>query len=246
MAQTVTRAQIRSRARLFADMRPDGDSEFISNADANDLINARAAEFWDRLVALRGESYFETINTSLPTVANTATIQLPADFLSLLSFDLAWSSARIEAVGKLENIADRYKYNEISFAEGEAKAFRIRGNGANTTYLEIFPTPTTAVNTVIRYVPSFTALATNHSADLSTFDGYNGWDKAIALGVAADMRLAAGLDNSGVLEMLSAELERMDLAAAERSANHPTRVRDVFPEGSPYDSDWMNMRTPAT
>ncbi len=227
-------------------MRPDGASEFISDADANDLINSRAAEFWDRLVALRGESRFETVNTSLPTVADTATITLPSDFLDLLSFDLAWGASRLEAVGKLENIADRYKYNEIRFAEGAPKAFRIRGNGTNTTLLELFPTPTSAVNTVIRYIPSFTPLATNNSADSSTFDGFNGWDKAVALGVAVDMRVIAGLDAGEVSGLLQNELARIDLAAAERSANHPTRIRDVSPEGSPYDPDWMQMRTPAT
>ncbi len=246
MAQTVTRAAIRNRARLFADARPGGDSEQVSDADANDLINARAAEFWDRLVALRGESHFETVNTSLPTVANTATITLPTDFLDLLAFDLAWTSARLEAVGKLENIADRYKYNEVSFAEGGPKAFRIRGNGTNTTLLELFPTPTSAVNTVIRYIPSFTPLSTTNSADNTTFDGYNGWDKAIALGVAVDMRVILGLDASELSGMLTNELARIDLAASERSANHPTRVRDVHPEGMPYDSDWMMMRTPAS
>lgn len=242
----VTRATIRANARLFADMRPDGSNEFVSDAEANGLINLRAAELWDRLIALRGGEAFEAVNTSLPTVAGTATIQLPSDFYHLLSFDLAWASTRIEPVGQLSSIADRYRYNDIPWAEGEGKAFRVRGNGTNTTFLELFPTPTANTNTSIRYVRAFAPIVTNVAGDVTEIDTFNGWDRAVALGVATDMRAIAGLDGREVAGMYAAELQRIDQAVTERVESHPTRIRDVYPEGNWLQDDWMRIRTPAS
>jgi hypothetical protein len=242
---TVTRATIRGNARLFADQRPDGTNEAITDAEANGLVNLRVAELWDRLIALRGGEAFEAVNTALPTVANTATITLPTDFYQLLAFDLAWSATRLEPVGQLPSIADRYRYADIPWAEGEAKAFRQRGSG-NSSFLEIFPTPTTAVNTAIRYITAFTPLATNNSADSTALETFNGWDRAVSLGVAADMRVISGLDSADVLRLYMADLERIDTLITERSASHPQRIRDVYPEGSLVTDDWMRLRTPAS
>jgi hypothetical protein len=244
VAALVTRSALRDKARLYADMRPGGTSEFLTNIEVNGLINGACAELWDRLVALRGHDYFETVNTSLPTVAGTATITLPADFYQLLAFDLAWASDRLEPVGAMQNIADRYQFNGVAWAEGAPKAFRVRGSAAGTQLLELFPTPTTAVNTAIRYVPSFTPIDTGTGGDVATIDGINGWDKSVALRVAIEMRMVAGLSTADLARLYEAELERVDSIATERAASYPARVRDVS-EGW-NGEDWMQLRVPAS
>jgi hypothetical protein len=225
VARTVTRAQLRKMARLYADQRPGGGSTFVTDEEYNDLLNLAAPELYDRIIAASGPDYFEEEDTSITTVAGTASYSLPATFYQLNACDLRWSVSplRLEPVSELEHSADRYKYNSCEWGESSPKVQRIR-----KSLIEFFPTPTGAVTVVLRYVPTCPALTT----DTSTLDGVNGWDKLIALRVAIEARAIEKVAAGDLRGLYEAELERIDQMAADRAAASAPKVRDVNPEGT--------------
>lgn len=223
MARTVTLAQLRSLALLYADERPGGASTFITTTEANQLVNLALTELYDLLVAARGHEYYETTTEAVSTTAGSATANLPSDFYELLALHLKWSATDIEPIDALEDIADRHRLvNWGTWSQWSPKAFRIRG-----TVIEFFPTPSTTTVLQIRYVPVFTDLA----MDASTFDGVNGWEKLVALRAAIEMR-AINRQPGGELERLyERERDRVEALAADRASATPKRIRDANPEG---------------
>ena len=226
MARSTNRAKIRERARLYSDQP---DTGVITDAKANLLINDARAELYDMLVALAGPEYFQTVSTAITTVAGTATYALPADFYDSAGFFLNWGTDRIEPVGKLTSVADLYRFNGISFDEWGSKAFFLR-----PAHIEIFPTPTSAVATILRYIPACPEL----TDDSTTFDGYNGWDRLVALRVAVEMRIIAGLSSGELAGLYEQEKQRVTDMATERVQNEPKRIRDVGPENDANDWPW--------
>jgi len=240
VASSVTRGEVRALARLYADERPGGSEAFISDADCNTLINGALKEFYDLLVAARGHEFYETEDTSVTTANGTATYSLPADFYQLLSVDLRWAADRLEPVGALASVADRYRYvsSGVSWGESAPKAFRQRG-----ALIELFPTPTSAVTVVLRYVPVCPELTADSGAN-GSFDGVNGWERLIALRVACEMRTIAGQPASWLNGMYERERERVEELASQRAASHPATIRDVNPEGSSLDAWWRDLPPP--
>lgn len=239
MARSVTLAILRKNARLYADQR---GRKFVEDDEANRLINLALAELYDRLLAAQGHEYYEATSTSITTADGTAAYNLPSGFYRMLGFDLNWGTDRLEPVPALASIADRARFNGMGWGEFTPKAFRIRGAQltGEPAVLELFPTPTSAVATVLRYVPAFTDLAN----DSATFDGVNGWDRAVALRVAIEMRAIAGLESASIQRLYEAELQRIDELAADRAATHAPTIRDVSPEGNFFD-DWYRRLPPA-
>lgn len=228
MARSVTRAVIRANARLYADQRPGGGSTFIDDDDYNRLINLALPELYDRLLAARGHEYYETESTAITTANGTATYSLPTDFYQMLSVDLRYGT-RLEPVPTLEHVADRYRFNDAPWDEGCSKAYRIRA-----ALIEFFPTPTSAVPVVLRYVPRCPEL-TQDSGTAGTFDGVNGWDRAVALRVAIEARAIEKVSASDLMVLYQGELQRIDEMAADRAASSAARIRDVSPEGGSAD-----------
>ncbi len=245
MARTVTLATLRKNARLYADQR---GRKFVEDDEANRLVNLALAELYDRLVAAQGHEYYELelaapSAEAIETESGTATYALPTGVYRVLGFDLNWGTDRLESVPALASIADRSRFNGVGWGEFTPKAFRIRGAqppGAPMT-LELFPTPTSAVAAILRYVPAFTDLAN----DTATFDGVNGWDRAVALRVALEMRAIAGLESTTIQGLYDRELQRIDELAADRAATHAPTIRDVSPEGSGFADDWYRHLPPA-
>ena len=238
MARSVTRARIRENARLYADQRPGGGSSFVTDPEYNRLINLALAELYDRLVAARGQEYYEKEDTSLTTANGTAAYNLPTDFYQLLSVDLTWGT-RLEPVPALEHVADRSKFNDAPWDEGCSKAFRLRSpvtptDPSSAHRIQFFPTPTSAVPVVLRYVPTSPEL-TQDAGVGGSWDGVNGWDRAVALRVAIEARAIEKVSASDLMTLYQAELDRIDEMAADRVASVAQRVRDVNPDGFPTD-----------
>lgn len=86
----VTLAQLRADARRHADMV---NSTFCSDADFNDYINTGIAELYGRLVAARGQGYYQK-EASYTTVGGQPLYALPADFWQLVSVEIKDGSYR--------------------------------------------------------------------------------------------------------------------------------------------------------
>ena len=92
MASSVTLAQLRTDARLYADQRlPTSGQPFISETELTRLVNGKVRELYDMLVSARGADYYAT-EATIAIVAGTSRYDLPSDFYELASVTLEWST----------------------------------------------------------------------------------------------------------------------------------------------------------
>lgn len=229
----VNRAYLRNLARLYANERPGGSSAFVVDSDAaanaislDSIINLKIASFYDLLVQARGhENYAQ--DTSISTIAGTATYQLPTDCYQVLSIHLEWSPQQFEIVNAT-SVRERIDFqNWVYWARNSPKAYRLRGTQqiAGQT-LEFFPTPSSIVTARIRYIPEFQPLVN----DTDTFDSVNNWEALIAIAAAIDLKTFAEKDLGPLPGLLAKEEDRVRTLADQRSTGEAAQVVDVQPD----------------
>jgi hypothetical protein len=213
---------MRLDARLYADQRPGTSSTFVTDTELTRLVNLKVKELYDLLVEARGLGYYASTST-LAIVGATASYNLPSDFYQLDSVTLEWGTRDHELVDKVQTNRSRAWYtNGPTWSRWSPKGYRLM---AST--IEFLPTPASAVTCRLRYVPTCTTL----TADADTFDGVNGWEKLIALGVAFEL---LGIDKRSptpALQQAYAEqMARIVSLKDERDAEGQKEVIDVLPE----------------
>jgi hypothetical protein len=232
---TVTLTQLQADALLYCDQRPGGSTSHINTTELTRLINQAAKEFYDLLVASRGQEYFIT-STTLAVVAATASYALPAAFYELSSVTLEWSTTDHEIVRPLAALADRADYTPPTvWNRYSAKGYRLRGSQTAAMQLEFVPTPTSAVTARVQYIPVMTELV----AGGDTINVANGWDKLITLKAALEILSIKGStkQRATIRELFDEQLERVTAMAPDQDANEPGRIRDVQRSG-----DYMGDR----
>lgn len=221
MARTVTLAQLKTRARLFADQRVHSSSSdtYVSDTELTGLINERLAQLHDLFVAARGDDYDGTVDeTTITLGGGVARYDLPADFYQLLSAELVWASKEREPLRHITSHPDTSQYSRQTWDKWSPKGFRIRGG-----QIQIYPAPTSTVNLEIQYAPAFQDLV----GDSDTYDGVNGWERAVTLGAAIDL-VTIARDKPGNLPALYQEqIERIEAMVDDRQAQDPDTIRDV-------------------
>ncbi len=229
---TITRAQIRARARLHADFPNTDQGKLDSELDL--LIDDACAEYYDLLVAIRGPGYFESADT-ISLVAGTKEYDLPEDFYQLRTVVLEWGNDEHEPLRALAERETTTYTNLAQWDQWSDKGFVIRGtqDGANT--IAFYPTPRTTATVRVRYVPTYRAF----TDDAETIDCVNAWWKLVVVVVAKEFRGLLGLP-TGHLETLEAkQLQRVQEMATERLQDEPARILDVSPETS---NSWFPRR----
>lgn len=68
-------------------------------------------------------------------------------------------------------------------------------------------------------------------ADTDTFDGVNGWEDLVSLGMALRMHGIQETDGSQLAALYREAKEHIETMAHERTAGLSAQVLDVFPEG---------------
>lgn len=136
---TVSLSTLRTRARRRADME---SSSFISNAEANDMINEAYQELYDMLVEAFENYYFKDQNVNL--VPGTTNYALATDFYKLISMNYL-NGTRYETV---------FPFNEL-----ERNASLVLSNNVP------------AGSMLIRYVPQPTLLVADGDT-IETFNGW--------------------------------------------------------------------------
>jgi hypothetical protein len=221
VASNVTLAQLRLDARLYADQRPGSSTSFITESELTGLVNRKIRELYDMLVAARGSDYYATEST-IAIVSGTSRYSLPADFYELSSITLEWTSNDHELMFPVGSVRERIHYEGVlpqnCWSRYSPKGYRLRA-----AQIEFLPVPTGDVTARLQYVPVFTAL----SADGDTFDGINGWEKMVALGVAMEMREIEKRPSSTLANMYGEQLARIEAMKSERDAEAPLEVVDV-------------------
>lgn len=222
MARTVTLAQLRADARLYADQRvhSSSGSTFVSDTELTRLINLQLAELHELLVSARGDDYDGRISEATSTLApGVSRYDLPLDFFQLLSAELLWSEHDRELLRHISTNPDTTRYqNSGAWDRWALKGYRLRG-----AYIRIYPTPRSAVDLYLRYAPHFVDLA----GDSDTYDGVNGWEKLVALGAAIELRTIEGRPLGSLQSLYDAQKARIEAMVDERQATDPIHIRDV-------------------
>jgi hypothetical protein len=238
----VNRAYLRNLTRLYADGRPSGANAFVIDSDTtanavslDSIINLKLASFYDLLVAARGQERYITDATiamgpGLGVSGSSSIYALPADFYELVTIHLQWQVNDLELMKPttqrervtLQNWNYWSRYNE--------KGYRMKGTQVpGTAAIEFFPTPSSTVTAILRYIPAFAPL----TDDMTTFDSVNGWENLIALAAAIDYQAIARKVTAGLDALYQTELTRITGLANQRDAGYAEQVTDVMP-------DWDN------
>jgi len=245
---SVTRQFLRNLTRLYADGRPGGANAFVVDSDAttdavslDTIVNLKLASFYDLLVQAHGHDYYAQ-DATIAIVPGTPTYSLSAltpPFYQLLTAHLNWGPLDNEPLGDVSQLERLAYLNWTQWSRWAPKAYRLRGTqGASAQTFELFPTPSVAVNMIIRYVPAFQAL----TDDVSTFDSVNGWENLIALAAAIDYRAIAEKPNADLMTLYNTELSRVQGLADKRSANTAPQVVNVNPEFRTMAGEFLGDR----
>lgn len=221
MASSVTLAQLRLDARLYADQRPGSSNTFISETELTRLVNLKARELYDLLVEARGADYYANEGT-IAIVSGTSRYSLPADFYQLSSVTLEWASQDFELMFPIGSTRERNNFQNWQGYEQNWTRYSRKGYKLRASQIEFLPEPRTDVTCRLQYVPVFTALV----ADGDTFDGINGWEKMLALGVAIEMRAIEKRSASDLASLYGEQLARVEALKTERDAEAPKEIVD--------------------
>ena len=219
MASSVTLSQLRTDARLYADQRPGGANTFINDSELTRLINIKARELYDLLVDARGSAYYAT-EATLAIVGGTSRYDLPSDFYQLDSVTLEWSDQDHELMFPVGSTRLRIAYESTwhKWSRYDAKAYRLRAS-----QIEVLPVPSSDVTCRLQYVPVYVDMV----ADDDTFDGVNGWEKMLTLGVAIEMLAIDKRTNGTLANAYGEQLARINDMKTERDAEAPKQIVDV-------------------
>lgn len=157
---SISLSTLRTRIRVLGSY---ANSRIFTDAVLTVFVNEAIGEYRD-LLDERWEGYHDKTGT-VSTVANTATVAVPADFLKARAVDRL-DDGRYMPLTKIQ-IRQTYAYEGV-----RDKPLAYMQVGAN---LELFPTPNAVYTLRLRYVPAMTAL----SADVDTIDVPNGWEDFI-------------------------------------------------------------------
>jgi hypothetical protein len=211
---------LRTDARLFADKRPGSDTSFVTETELTRLVNLKTRELYDMLIEARGSDYYANEST-VAIVAGTTRYPLPVDFYQLASVTLEWNTSEHELMFPIGSVRQRTPYeapNWLAWTRNSPKGYRLRAS-----QIEILPEPKSDVTARLQYAPVFIDMV----ADGDTFDGVNGWEKMIALGVALELMAIEKRTSATVAQMYAEQMARIESLKSERDAEAPKEVVDV-------------------
>lgn len=210
---TFTLTTLRDEVRDLGDYN---NSSKITDAFLTRQINKALGEYAD-LLDERWEGYRDTTGT-VSTVANVATVALPADFLKARAVDLL-DGGRYYPLRKL-GIRSSYGYDAST-----GKPTGYMQVGAN---LELFSTPNAVYTIRLRYIPTATVLV----SDSDSITVPNGWEDFIlhtAL-LRIDEKEERPLQDRK--DTIAAARQRIIAAASDRNVAEPEYLAIPGEEGS--------------
>jgi len=215
----VSLSAIVTGARLYADRRPGGSDEFISDTEATSMVARSITRLRNELKLAHGHEIW-TATSTFSTAAGTADYNLPDDHQGTVRVRVAWSTRDLEDLDPYEQReeSDLQSYGE--WGRGTAKGWRLTGKS-----LQIYPTPTTATQIQHLYVQRYNTSTT-------TTDLYlDGWEEWVMLDVASMMLRTGREPHADIDADRDRLLEQLKTLAQDRAENHPIRIVDVQPEG---------------
>lgn len=196
-------------------------STVITSALVDEQINDAVGEYCDMLDAT-WEGYRDVTGANISTVANTATVALPTDFLKARAVDIR-IDGRWYPLTRL-TVKLTYGYDDST---GQPTGYRIQGS-----LVELFPTPDAVYAIRLRYVPAADVLVD----DTDSIDIPNGWEKWIIYTVLAVLFDREERDASAARAVVEQIRQRVSSAAAERNTAEPEYIP------MPGEGNWGDFR----
>jgi len=221
---TVTFAQLLVRSRTRAD--EDG-SQFITDAELRDYVNASAAELYDLLVA-SFQDYYLSQSPDYVVPNGVDVITLPANFYKLRGVDRSVSANRWAKVDAF-SFAER---NDRQIALGRAAYFfadaGIRYKVQAGT-IKLTPADSCSGTYRVWYIPRMPMLAL--AADI--FDDQNQWSEYIVVDVAIKCLQKSESSVTGLQQQKAALLKRIESMSRTLDAGAPEVITDGQGQGWP-------------
>lgn len=218
----VTLEELKQQARQRADME---ESEFVSDAELTAYINASLAELHDLLIASYCDDYVmeEHSFTADGTLLEYA---LPADFYKLRGVDVRTSSGGSWATVKRFNFNKRNEdQNNFSLNLAGDVFMEYRLVGSNIRFNRV---PSANMEFRIYYHP----LATKLVDDSDAYDDVNQYGEYVVVDAAIKCLAKEESDTRVLMSQKEALRQRIISMAANRDANEPASVSDVYAENS--------------
>lgn len=220
---SITLLQIRQQARQRADME---NSEFVSDSELTNYINASIAELHDIMIQSYGANYF-TKSLEFFTTLNEESYALPADFYKLDGVDAKinndqWTSLKRFNFPERNRFSDSAPWNRLG-----TKFLYYRLVGANLVF-----TPVPDAGTAIRiwYTPVSTKLA----LDADTLDDLNQYVEYVIVDAAIKMMQKEESDVSVLFAQKQALIKRIEEASQNRDAGEPESVSDIYADATEW------------
>lgn len=219
---SITLAELKSQARDKADMQ---NSQFVSDSELVNYINASIAELHDLMVAAFDNDYFVS-EYSFQTSADTSSYALPATFYKLRGVDSKIGNDQWFTLQPF-NFNERNSKNDMIAYLAYGNNFRYRLMGSNIVFT---PTPKGVFDIKLWYIP----LATKLSSDSDVLSDLNQFAEYVTVDAAIKM-VAKEEGDISVLAGQKAELKRrIEVMAQNRNADKSESVTDIYAENLDY------------
>lgn len=213
---TVILSALMSRARTRAD--EDG-SQFITDAELLDYVNASAAELYDILVGSY-QSYYLTQSPEYIIASGVDAITLPADFFKLVGVDRLLSGNRWSTLQSFsfQERNDRTSVGSVAyFSNDSGIRYRVQAGSVKLT-----PLDSCAGTYRVWYIPLMPMLAL--PADI--FDDQNQWSEYVVVDVAIKMLQKSESSVTGLAAQKTALLKRIESSSRTLDAAGPEVIVD--------------------
>lgn len=211
-----TLAEIRTLAKDRANME---DSDFIEDAIWNQFINASLAELHDLLVAVYADDYYLN-EYSFTTVDGVKTYAVPSDFYKVRGVDAYLSGQWVDLHKYNFNKRNQDTTSNQLIFHGLTN-LRYRLMGANIMFSRI---PDANTQCKLWYTPKSVVLVD----DTDSFEDINGYIEYVVVDAAIKAGIKEETDVNELMITKQAMKSRLEAMAANRDANEPESVSDVY------------------
>src|SRR5271165_4381160 len=216
---------------------------FFTSTDVHNALNEGLQEFWEKLIAARGQ---EHVRKQWPLIITSgqASYALPTDFFELISIDIQVGPGQYISCRpymEAERNAFRLYPGWSGWYMGLPVYFRIQGSPAAANLpipvdktINFIPTTTSNFPVTLNYIYTFPTFDPAGSQDANQIDSINGWTNYAVWYAVMVGRSKLKEDPSFAMAMMERIGKRIEELAGQNSAGDAERERDV--EGGDYEA----------